>query len=49
VFFGKDYLPSILSAMESSLTKELGLKMVETKVPVSVLVIDRMDRAPAEN
>jgi uncharacterized protein (TIGR03435 family) len=49
VFFGKDYLPSILSAMESSLTKELGLKMVETKVPVSVLVIDRIDRAPAEN
>jgi uncharacterized protein (TIGR03435 family) len=49
VFVRRDDLPSVEGSMENSLTKELGLKMVEAKVPVNVLVIDRIERTPAEN
>ncbi len=38
-----------LTQSESSLTKQLGLKMVEAKVPVNVLVIDHIDKTPEEN
>jgi len=48
-FFTNEALPRILGSMKSSLTKELGLKMVEAKVQVMVLVIDRMERTPTEN
>lgn len=48
-FFTNDALPRILGSMESSLTKELGLKMVEAKIPVNVLVIDQISRTPTGN
>jgi uncharacterized protein (TIGR03435 family) len=38
-----------LASMQATLTKNLGLKIVEAKVAVTVLVIDRIDRTPAEN
>jgi uncharacterized protein (TIGR03435 family) len=40
---------SMLSAMQSALDKQLGLKLVEAKVPVDILVIDHIERTPAEN
>ncbi len=49
VFVRRDDLPSAESSIENSLTKELGLKMVEAKVTVNVLVIDHIERTPAEN
>jgi uncharacterized protein (TIGR03435 family) len=42
-------LANIVGAMQNNLTKNLGLKMVEAKVPVNVLVIDRIERMPTEN
>lgn len=48
-FFTAEGLPRILSSIQNSLTKELGLKIVEAKVPVNVLVIDHMERTPTEN
>lgn len=42
-------LPDILKAIQSALDRQLGLKPVEAKVPVSALVIDRVERAPVEN
>jgi uncharacterized protein (TIGR03435 family) len=38
-------LPSLLTAVQES----LGLRLVARKVPVSVLVIDEVERVPAEN
>jgi uncharacterized protein (TIGR03435 family) len=37
--------PSIFSAVE----KQLGLKLEKTKAPLDVIVIDHIDKAPAEN
>jgi uncharacterized protein (TIGR03435 family) len=48
-FFASAALPTMVGSMESSLTKELGLKMVEAKVPVNVLVIDHIDKTPEDN
>ncbi len=48
-FFASASLPTMVGSIESSLTKQLGLKMVEAKVPVNVLVIDHIDRTPVEN
>jgi uncharacterized protein (TIGR03435 family) len=48
-FFVAEGLPRILSSIKSSLNKQLGLKMVEAKVPVNVLVIDHVDKTPTEN
>jgi uncharacterized protein (TIGR03435 family) len=49
VFFAAAALPTMVGSIESSLTKQIGLKMVEAKVPVKVLVIDHIDRTPEEN
>lgn len=49
LFFGRNGLPRILSSIESALTRQLGLKMVDAKVPVNVLVIDHVDKTPTEN
>jgi uncharacterized protein (TIGR03435 family) len=38
-------LPSVFTA----LTEQLGLKLVEQKVPVEMLVIEHMDKMPTEN
>jgi uncharacterized protein (TIGR03435 family) len=38
-------LPSLFSALEES----LGLRLVAGKVPVTVLVIDHVDRIPTDN
>jgi uncharacterized protein (TIGR03435 family) len=38
-------VPNLISAVQ----QQLGLKLVPTKVPVDVLVIDRADRVPIEN
>ncbi len=40
---------SMLSAMQSALDKQLGLKLVEAKVPVDFLVIDHIEKTPVEN
>jgi uncharacterized protein (TIGR03435 family) len=38
-------LPSLFTALQ----EQLGLKLVSTKAPVETLVIDHVDRTPAEN
>lgn len=38
-------LPSFITALQ----EQLGLKLVSRKVPVDVLVIDKLERVPAEN
>jgi uncharacterized protein (TIGR03435 family) len=48
-FSAASALPTMVGSIESSLTKQLGLKMAEAKVPVNVLVIDHIDRTPTEN
>jgi len=42
-------LPSIRSSVESALVKQLGLKLVEAKIPWDILVIDHVDKTPTEN
>jgi uncharacterized protein (TIGR03435 family) len=49
IFFASAALPTMVDSMQSSLTKQLGLKMTEAKVPVNVLVIDHIDKTPEEN
>jgi uncharacterized protein (TIGR03435 family) len=47
--FAANALPAIMSAVKSSLEKQLGLKLVDAKVPVSALVIDSIEKSPTEN
>lgn len=49
LFFTEAYLPSLLSSIETSLNKQLGLKLVEGKVTVNTLVIDHIEKTPTEN
>jgi uncharacterized protein (TIGR03435 family) len=42
-------LPDVLSAIKKALDKQLGLKVVDAKVPVDTLVIDRIERIPTDN
>jgi uncharacterized protein (TIGR03435 family) len=37
--------PSLFSALES----QLGLKLIRKKAPVTIIVVDHMDRVPSEN
>ncbi len=49
IFFASAAPPTMVDSIESSLTKQLGLKIAEAKVPVKVLVIDQIDRTPEDN
>jgi uncharacterized protein (TIGR03435 family) len=39
----------IISILQEALQKEIGLKLDSRKAPIEVLVIDKIDKAPAEN
>jgi uncharacterized protein (TIGR03435 family) len=39
----------VLSSIERGLDKQLGLKLIEGKVPQDILVIDHVEKMPAEN
>jgi uncharacterized protein (TIGR03435 family) len=41
--------PDVLSIIQETLQQDLGLKLESRKVPIEVLVIDRLDKTPAEN
>jgi uncharacterized protein (TIGR03435 family) len=41
--------PSVADALDSAIEKQLGLKVRARKVPVDMLVIDRLERKPLEN
>ena len=41
--------PDVLSVVKEALEQELGLKLESRKMPIDVLVIDHIDKAPAEN
>lgn len=44
-----DVDPGVPSAVKSALEKQLGLTLLEAKVPVKILVIDHIDRIPEDN
>jgi uncharacterized protein (TIGR03435 family) len=41
--------PDVLSIVAEALQQELGLKLEPRKMPIEVLVIDHIDKSPAEN
>jgi uncharacterized protein (TIGR03435 family) len=41
--------PDVLSIVQEALTHEIGLKLEARKVPIEVLVIDRLEKVPVEN
>ena len=41
--------PDLLGIVVAALQKELGLKLESRKVPLDMIVVDRMERAPTEN
>jgi uncharacterized protein (TIGR03435 family) len=41
--------PDIVSILQEAFQQELGLKLESRKMPMEVLVIDRIDKTPAEN
>jgi uncharacterized protein (TIGR03435 family) len=48
-FFVAEALPDILRSIKNSLEKQLGLKLVDAKVLVPVLLIDHIEKTPTEN
>jgi uncharacterized protein (TIGR03435 family) len=38
-----------VGAFQAGLQKEMGLKLESRKAPIEVLVIDRVEKKPAEN
>ena len=42
-------LPVQLTAVQESLEKQLGLKLVKAKVSVNTLIIDHVDKIPSAN
>jgi len=42
-------LPMVLDAIKKGLNQQLGLTVVEAKIPVSTLVIDHIERIPEDN
>jgi uncharacterized protein (TIGR03435 family) len=44
-----DQTDSKLPSLFTALTESTGLRLVPAKVPVEVLVIDKIDREPTEN
>jgi uncharacterized protein (TIGR03435 family) len=47
--YAPEQVPSILKVVQGALEMQLGLTLVKAKVPENVLVIDRLQRLPAEN
>lgn len=41
--------PLTVDILDSAIEKYLGLKVVARKAPVTMLVIDRLERVPVEN
>jgi uncharacterized protein (TIGR03435 family) len=48
-FYTPDQVPDILAKIQSALQKQLGLTLVEAKIPENVLVIDSLRKMPEEN
>jgi uncharacterized protein (TIGR03435 family) len=41
--------PEILTIVQDALLHEIGLKLESRKVPIEMLVIDHLEKTPAEN
>jgi uncharacterized protein (TIGR03435 family) len=41
--------PSTISAIKGAIVKQLGLKLIEAKVPTGTLVIDHVEVTPTDN